>query len=193
MLDGREDFYSVYLFLILKFATRKITTIPACPQHLLLQTRPALPLSLACMSSAFWMPQCWLLAVTALCPCTRACKLQSLDEQRWGDRQRTPVASHSACHFTAGHDGQPTSSCISEVFSDRASSSRYRMPITGADLQCMFFCIPDSYSWEIFTIQNQKYCHKVWIKSSLFCLRANTVTGWYFPTLQLFYKHLLTE
>lgn len=43
MLDGREDFYSAHLFLILKFATRKITTIPACPQHLLLQTRPALP------------------------------------------------------------------------------------------------------------------------------------------------------
>lgn len=179
-----------------------LSPTPAVPDTMSATSQPGLrEFSLA---FAFLIPQHWLMAIITLCLCTRAHKPQSLREHtaqvRWHSG-RCLVASHTTRSFAAGHGGQPTSSpavsstrshaarrCVSERWfqslPSEPSSSRYRMPVTGADLQFMLFCVPDSYSWGIFTIQNQKYCHKVWIKSSLFCLRSNTVSGWYFPTLQ---------
>lgn len=52
MVDGREDYFSEHFFLILKFETWKITTIPTHHRYLLFQTWSVLHLSLACTRSA---------------------------------------------------------------------------------------------------------------------------------------------
>lgn len=116
---------------------------------------------------------------------------------QWGDRCRSLVASHTVCSFAASHGGQPMSSstrshaaqcCISErcfqLLLSEPSPSRYHMPVTGAGAQFTLFLCTRLLLLRNIYHPKQKYCHKVWIKSSLFCLRGNTVTGWYFPTLQ---------
>lgn len=125
----------------------------------------------------FPIPQCWLVAVITLCLFTRVYKLQPW--HRGGDRHR--VWWHQTWHVAS----LPGAGCTSDT-AVKASSSRYQVPVTEADPQFVLFCVPDSYSWGIFTIQNQKYCHKVWTTSSLFCLRGNTVSGGYFPTCNNF-------
>lgn len=125
----------------------------------------------------FVIPLCWLRAITILYLCTRACKPESLCKRtacrpRGDGRQKAAGIVHHTASYAASPSvtpGRPRAATQHgaalhrgfQMLLSEPSSSRYRMPITGADLQFMLCCVPDSYSRGIFIIQKQKYCHKV--------------------------------